>query len=137
MGILLDSGVLIAQERKGLNAYGVLQAVESRFPRQQAGLSVVTLMELAHGARRADSPARRSSRQQFLSELCGALPIHSITPEVALRAGQIDGDATASGVRIPVADLLIGATALELGFSVVTLNLRDFQRIPGLDVISF
>ena len=32
-------------------------------------------------------------------------------------------------------DLLIGATALHLGYEVATLNLRDFQRIPGLSVI--
>ncbi len=29
-------------------------------------------------------------------------------------------------------DLLIGATALHLGYEVATLNLRDFRRIPGL-----
>jgi len=32
-------------------------------------------------------------------------------------------------------DLLIGATALHLGYEVATLNLRDFRRIPGLSVI--
>jgi predicted nucleic acid-binding protein len=31
--------------------------------------------------------------------------------------------------------LLIGATALHLGYNVATLNLRDFKRIPGLSVI--
>jgi len=33
-------------------------------------------------------------------------------------------------------DLLIGATALEIGYSVVTVNLRNFKLIPGLDVIA-
>ncbi|MGD0796083.1 MAG: hypothetical protein ABR910_00035 [Acidobacteriaceae bacterium] len=33
-------------------------------------------------------------------------------------------------------DLLIGATALSLGFSVMTENVRHFKLIPGLDVIS-
>ena len=36
---------------------------------------------------------------------------------VALRVGQIDGENQAKGVRLPVADLLIGVTALELGYS--------------------
>jgi predicted nucleic acid-binding protein len=31
----------------------------------------------------------------------------------------------------PLADLLIGVTALELGYSVATDNLRHFQKIPG------
>jgi predicted nucleic acid-binding protein len=32
-------------------------------------------------------------------------------------------------------DLIIGATALELGYAVATSNLRDFQRIPGLRIV--
>jgi len=38
-------------------------------------------------------------------------------------------------VRIPLSDLLIGATALELNYSVGTTNVRHFQLIPGLNVI--
>jgi len=40
-------------------------------------------------------------------------------------------------VRLPLADLLIGVTALELGYSVTTGNLRHFQMIPGLSVVQF
>jgi len=32
--------------------------------------------------------------------------------------------------------LLIGATALSLGFSLLTVNLRHFKLIPGLNVIA-
>ena len=41
----------------------------------------------------------------------------------------------AIGVVIPFADLLIGATALSLGYSVLTVNPRHFERVPGLSVI--
>jgi predicted nucleic acid-binding protein len=37
---------------------------------------------------------------------------------------------------IAFADLLIGATALHLGFDVVTLNLQHFERIPGLKALT-
>jgi len=37
---------------------------------------------------------------------------------------------------IPFGDLLIGATALVLGYRILTTNRRDFQRIPGLSVLS-
>jgi predicted nucleic acid-binding protein len=40
-------------------------------------------------------------------------------------------------MTIPFADLLIGVTALELGFSVLTVNLRHFRLIPGLKVEQF
>ncbi len=55
---------------------------------------------------------------------------------VAMLAGKIDGEQQAQGIRIPFQDLLIGATALDLGYAVVTGNPRHFQMIPGLTVIS-
>jgi predicted nucleic acid-binding protein len=56
---------------------------------------------------------------------------------VALRAGQIDGENAARGIRPALADLLIGVTALELGYRVTTGNMRHFQMIPGLEVVPF
>src|SRR5208337_4694790 len=98
-------------------------------------ISVVTLIELAHGAARAGTPERRAKRQQFTQELMTAFPIHSVTASVALRAGQMDGENQARGIRIPLSDLLIGVTALELGFSVATANVRHFRLVPGLSVV--
>jgi predicted nucleic acid-binding protein len=63
------------------------------------------------------------------------LPIHPVTVPIALRVGKIDGENQATGLRLSLADLLIGVTALELGYSVATGNLRHFQRIPGLSVM--
>ncbi len=54
---------------------------------------------------------------------------------VALRAGRIDGYSQARGERIALADLLIGATALDLGYAVATHNVRHFRKIPDLMVI--
>ncbi len=50
-------------------------------------------------------------------------------------AGRLDGEQRSRGVIIPFADLLIGATALALGYSVLTVNARHFERIPGLTVV--
>ena len=70
-------------------------------------------------------------------ELLTALPIHPITVPVALRTGHIDGENQAKGVRLPLSDLLIGVTAIKLGYSVATANLRHFQMIPGLTIVPF
>ena len=64
-----------------------------------------------------------------------ALPVHPVTIEVALRAEQIDGENAARGVRVALSDLLIGITALELGYEVATANPRHFQMVPGLQVV--
>ena len=43
------------------------------------------------------------------------VPPHPVTVAVALRAGRIDGESQAKGIRISLSDLLIGVTALEIG----------------------
>ena len=63
---------------------------------------------LAHGVARANTPQRKATRRQFLNELMTALPVHPVTVPVALRAGQIDGEKTALGVRVALSDPLIG-----------------------------
>ena len=104
---------------------------------EDVAFSVVTLIELAHGAARADTPERKIMRRQFLQELTMALPVHPVTVPVALRAGQIDGESGAKGIRIALSDLLIGVTALELGYRVATANLRHFQLVPELEILHF
>jgi predicted nucleic acid-binding protein len=135
MGLILDSSVLIIAEREGQNARQMLAAISGKAGNTEIAISVVTLIELSHGAARADTPQRKAKRQQFIQELLMALPIHPVTMSVALRTGQIDGENQAKGVRLPLSDLLIGVTALELGYSVATGNLRHFQMIPGLSVV--
>jgi len=135
MGLILDSSVLIKAERQGQNARQMLTAISRTAGETEIALSVVTLSELAHGAARADTADRKARRHQFIQELVMALPIHPVTVSVALRVGQIDGESQAKGVRIPLADLLIGVTALELDYGVATADLRHFQKIPGLTVV--
>jgi predicted nucleic acid-binding protein len=53
----------------------------------------------------------------FLDDLVTGVPVQSVTVAIALRAGQLDGQSQAKGVRIPLSDLLIGASALELGYA--------------------
>ena len=64
------------------------------------------------------------------------LEVLPYTRSTAFLAGKISGEQRALGITIPSMDLLIGATALEIGYSLVTVNLRHFQLIPGLTVIA-
>ena len=137
MGLILDSSVLIAAERQGQNARQALTEIAVRAAGEDVAVSVVTLIELAHGVARANTPERKAARRQFLSELMSALPVHPVSAAVALRAGQIDGENTAQGIRVALSDLLIGVTALELGYRVATANVRHFQMVPGLGIVTF
>ncbi len=57
--------------------------------------------------------------------------VYPVTLEVAIIAGRIEGEQAARGNMIAFEDLVIGATALDLGFEVVTLNLQHFQHTPA------
>lgn len=134
MGIVLDSTVLIAAERSGKNPRRIVEEMAARLGDTEATLSVITVLELAHGIERANSTERRDARARFLDELLQEIAIEPVTVPIAFRAGKVDGELAAKGVRIALGDLLIGATALHLGFDLVTDNTRHFKMIPNLVV---
>jgi tRNA(fMet)-specific endonuclease VapC len=135
MGLILDSSLVIAAERRGDMVEQLIARVIGATGDQDAALSAIGLTELIHGVYRAKSPEIRRRRETFINELLADLTVYPYTKETALVAGKIDGEQQSQGVVIPFGDLLIGATALVLGFHVATSNLRDFRRIPGLTVI--
>jgi predicted nucleic acid-binding protein len=130
MGLILDSSVLITAEREDKNARQVLTDIAKEIGETEVGISVMTLIELAHGAIRANTPERKLKREQFIGELVSAMPIYLVTVPIALRTGRMDGENQSRGLKVPLPDLLIGVTALELSYSVGTANLRHFQQIP-------
>ncbi len=137
MGLILDSSVVIDAERRGETVERLIERVVAAAGDQEAALSAVGLTELVHGLYRANTPALRIRRQSFLDELLNDLTVYPYTKETALLAGKLDGEQQSQGVVIPFADLLIGATALSLGYSVLTANVRHFRQVPGLSVVVF
>jgi predicted nucleic acid-binding protein len=135
MGLILDSSIVVGAERRGETVAQLLRHVASVAGDQQAVLSAIGLTELAHAIWRAQVPSIRQKREQFISDLLADLEVAPYTKETALLAGKVDGECSAKGISIPSIDLLIGATALEHGYSVITVNLRHFRLIPGLTVI--
>ena len=133
MGIILDSSVLIAGERRRETLREILKRAQAAHGEEDCALSVVTIIEITHGIYRAKSDADRE-RQAFCDEIRRDIVVHPVTVEIAEIAGRIEGEQAARGVSVNFEDLLIGATALRLGCAVVTLNVRDFQKIPGLSV---
>jgi predicted nucleic acid-binding protein len=131
MGLILDSSVLIAGERQGHSIRQVLRRVQSKQGEAEAALSAVTIVELTHGIYRARTEADRVRRQAFVEEIYRDMIVHPVDVEIAKLAGRIEGEQMAQGVSIAFQDLLIGATALHLGFDVATLNVRHFQKIPA------
>jgi predicted nucleic acid-binding protein len=135
MGLVLDSGVLIAAERDARPASKLLASLEHEHGETEIVLSSITVIELEHGLHRAQTAGQARKRREYLDTVFAAIPVEPFTREMAQLAAKIDAEARQLGRTIPFADLLIGATALHFGYAVGTRNLRHFQMVPNLTVI--
>lgn len=134
MGLILDTSTLVAGERRGHNVADILAQVREAHGETEIGISAVTIAELAHGIQRAKLDVHRHKHRTFFEDIKRSIAVYPLTVEIAERAGEISGQQAESGINLPFEDLLIGATALQLGFAVLTGNVRHFEMIPGLTV---
>ncbi len=136
MGLILDTGILIASERRRESVEDILRRVRALHGEIDIALSTVSVVELTHGIYRARNDADRERRRVFAEGVFQDIVVHPVTLEIAQLAGKIEGEQAAQGIAIAFEDLAIGATALHLGFDVATLNVKHFQLIPGLKIVS-
>jgi tRNA(fMet)-specific endonuclease VapC len=136
MGLGLDSSVLIAAEREKRPVSLLLSSLEANYSETHFMLSSITVMELEHGWHRANTPEAALKRRRYLDEVFAILPVEPFTREMGVLAAKIDAEMKKAGLVIATADLLIGVTALHHGYAIGTRNVRHFQMIPGLKVIS-
>lgn len=94
-------------------------------------LSTITFGELYEGIIYGRDPARQLlGLRRFLH----GVRVLYVNRRVARTFGRIRGTLRHQGQLLPAPDLLIGATALAYDLTLVTRNLRHFQRIPGLRI---
>jgi tRNA(fMet)-specific endonuclease VapC len=110
-----------------------VEQLKAAYGEIEIGLSVVTVVELTHGIHRAKEEGQRQRRQAFVDELIR--DVHPITIGTARLAGRIEGEQAEHGVTIAFEDLLIAATAPQLGCGVAAGNVRHFEHVPGLNVV--
>ncbi len=137
MGLLIDSTVFIQAERTRMTPESLLEGLQDRWGDVELAISVMSAAELFHGCWRADSPARRARREEFVEAILSVVPVAPLTLPIARGLGEVDARLRARGVTVPTSDLLIGCTALARGDAVVTGNARHFSRIPKLAVRAF
>jgi tRNA(fMet)-specific endonuclease VapC len=96
-------------------------------------VSVVVACELRFGAARSGS-ARLEKR---VEEILGAVEVLPLSPPVDKAYAVARRTLEVAGTPIGPNDLLIAAHAKTLGMTVVTDNVREFRRVPGLDVVNW
>lgn len=130
MGVILDTSVLIEAERR---KFEIGTFTENR-EEEIFGLSVITIVELLHWVHRADSTRRRLKRSAYVEKVIELFPIYVFDISISRIYAELWSDLSKKGIQIGAHDLIIGSTALTLGFSVATFNIRHFERIEGLKI---
>ncbi len=134
MKLLLDTNV-VSKIMSGRPPNYRISAGVSREAGNLHFTSVIVMHELYYGA--AKSPRPEESRDRAMVTLAGLNGIVDFTADDAEIAGSIRAQLSAKGMPIGSYDVLIAAQALRIGATVVTNNRREFDRIPGLDVIDW
>jgi tRNA(fMet)-specific endonuclease VapC len=93
-------------------------------------VSSVVLYELWYGVAR--SARRRENAERLRVFLSGGIEVSAFDEEDAKTAGELRATLEGAGTPIGPYDLLIAAQALRTGATLVTANLAEFTRVPGL-----
>jgi tRNA(fMet)-specific endonuclease VapC len=94
------------------------------------GVSSVVAAELAYGVAKSRSVRNRAALEMFLSPF----EIMPFDEQAVWAYGDLRADLERQGKSIGSLDTMIAAHALSLGATLVTNNLREFERVPGLQL---
>jgi tRNA(fMet)-specific endonuclease VapC len=130
VAVLIDASILIEYERGRLN----LERYLTNRQQEEFFLSVVTASELLHGVHRAVQPEVRTKRSAFAEAILERFPLLPVDLATARAHAQVWAELAAAGTLIGPHDLWLAATCVAHGLTMVTANIREFARVPGLAV---
>ena len=96
---------------------------------ETVAISTIVVFELWFGVARSQ---RYEDNAALLRAYLARIQVHPFSEDDALTAGEIRATLKRSGTPIGPYDLLIAAHAVRLGATMVTGNVREFSRVPGL-----
>jgi len=124
---LLDTNIVIyVIKRRPIEVLGLFNEHAGRM-----AMSAITLSELYHGAEKS---AKVSQNLEVIEEFCSLLEVMPYTAKASGHYGSIRSALEKAGQPIGVNDLHIAAHARSEGLVVVTNNVSEFARVPGLMV---
>ena len=129
MSYLLDTNAVIAllEKEPAIFRKRLRRAVSKG---AAVAVSSIVLYELWYGVAR--SARRRENAERLRVFLSGGIAVSAFSEEDAMTAGDLRASLDAAGTPIGPYDLLIAAQALRIGATLVTANVSEFTRVPGL-----
>lgn len=132
-GYMVDTNILSEVVRKKPDAK-VLARLRGT-PAESVYTSAVCVMELRYGSSR--HPRHRDLWARIERDVIARVQVIPIGVREAERAGIVLAALSSAGVPIGIEDTLIGSSALVHDMTLVTRNVRHFNRIEGLRVESW
>lgn len=127
MSYLVDSDVLI----DALRGRAATASLLARLAPVGLSISIVSLGEIFEGATRAGSSEEHA---QTLRQFLDGYKVIGLSEESMRVFGRVRATLRQQGNLIPDMDLLIASTALRHNLTLITRNLRHFERIDGLKI---
>ena len=122
---LLDTNIVIyVIKRRPIEVMGIFNENAGRM-----AISAITLSELFHGAEKSAKVAQNLAVVEEFASLLEVLPY---TAKASQHYGAVRAALEKAGLPIGVNDLHIAAHARSEGLTLVTNNLSEFERVPGL-----
>jgi len=133
MGMILDSCVWVGIASNQVDRQSVIEAA-GNLP---VFISVISLGELSFGVESCKDPSERALRAAYMRQL-EIRPTLEITKQTAASFGVLAASVKKSGrsPRPRYNDLWLAAQAIEHGYELLTLNIKDFVDLPGLRLAS-
>jgi len=97
----------------------------------QMGISAVTWGELVFGAEHSQQPERNLADIEAMAARLDVLPFDE---KAAVHFGQLRAELYRRGTPIGPYDMMIAGHARSLGLILVTNNIKEFERVPGLRI---
>lgn len=133
MAVLIDTTIFILLERRGWDLEALVPTAQLA-PNENVNIATITASELLVGVYRALSDEQRMRREAFVESILEKVPVLPFDLKSARVHARLFAQLEEGGSRIGAHDLLIAATALTHGCAVLTTNIREFERVPGLEV---
>jgi tRNA(fMet)-specific endonuclease VapC len=124
---LIDTDILIYS----LKGDPVVMDHLSQTSASPKAISVISYGELLYGAHKSSRPRENLARVRRLGEI---LPVIDISPAIMEAFGSLKAHLEHGGNRLDDFDLVIAATAITIGYRLVTNNEKHFSRIEGLEI---
>ncbi len=130
--LILDSNIISHYFRGDPQVVLRLQALRPA----DVGVPAIVEYELRYGLLRM-TPEAATPRLAALAQLLRPLQMLPFDSECAAHAARLRIALEAAGTAIGAHDTLIAATALRNQATLVTRNVREFSRVPGLQWLSW